>query len=135
MLASSRASLRNCRALLELDGLNEHRLTVLKNQYYRSIYLTLSNIGGVIDGKPVGESVRSQTVSFIFESLAKVPSPLFDEKWQRQILAELTGNFLPVRLLRSPGGKKALERHYRQLRHLHRAYPTLPLAEPSEWVY
>ena len=135
LLASSRASISNCRALLELDGLNEHRLTVLKNQYYRSVYLTLSNIGGVIDGKPVGESVRSQTVNFIFESLAKVPSPLFDEKWQRQILAELTGNFLPVRLLRSPGGKKALERHYRQLRRLQRAYPTLPLAEPSEWVY
>ena len=135
LLASSRATLRNCKALLKLDGLNERRLTVLKNQYYRSIYLTLSNIGGTIAGKPVSESVRSQTVNFIFESLAKVPPQLFDEKWQRQILAELTGNFLPVRLLGSPGGKKALERHYRQLRRLHRAYPDLPLAEPSDWVY
>ena len=135
LLASSKAALDNCRTLITLDGLTEHRMQLLRRYYYRRIYLTLSNIGGAIGDKPVSESVRSQTVNFIFESLAKVPPQLFDEKWQRQILAELTGNFLPVRLLGSPGAKKALERHYRQLRRLHRAYPDLPLAEPSDWVY
>ena len=114
LLASSRASLRNCRALLALDGLNEHRLTVLKHQYYRSIYLTLSNIGGVIAGKPVRESIQSRTLDFIFRGLATVPSDLRDPRLQQQILDELDGNFLPRRICEN-GGAPALQRYRRHL--------------------
>ncbi len=114
LLASSRASLRNCRALLALDGLNEHRLTVLKHQYYRSIYLTLSNIGGVIAGKPVRESIQSRTLDFIFRGLATVPSDLRDLHLQQQILDELDGNFLPRRICEN-GGAPALQRYRRHL--------------------
>ncbi|MBQ7517096.1 MAG: hypothetical protein IJU13_01545, partial [Bacteroidales bacterium] len=102
------------RALLALDGLNEHRLTVLKHQYYRSIYLTLSNIGGVIAGKPVRESIQSRTLDFIFRGLATVPPALRDLHLQQQILDELDGNFLPRRICEN-GGAPALQRYRRHL--------------------
>ena len=114
LLVSSKAALDNCRTLLTLDGLTEHRLQLLRRYYYRSIYLTLSNIGGVIAGKPVRESIQSRTLDFIFRGLATVPSDLRDPRLQQQILDELDGNFLPRRICEN-GGAPALQRYRRQL--------------------
>lgn len=121
LLASSRASLRNCRALLALDGLNEHRLTVLKHQYYRSIYLTLSNIGGRVAGKPVSECLQKRTLDFIFRGLATVPPAMRDLHLQQQILDELDGNFLPHRICEN-GGESALRRYRSHLVRLHKRW-------------
>ena len=118
LLASSKAALDNCRALLTLDGLTEHRLQLLRRYYYRSIFLTLSNIGGRVAGKPVGVCLQKRTLDFIFRGLATVPSDLRDPRLQQQILDELDGNFLPRRISEN-GGDPALQRYRR---HLDRLY-------------
>lgn len=124
LLASSKAALANCRALLTLDGLTGHRTQLLRRYYYRSIYLTLSHIGGVIDGKPVGESLQRRTLDFIFRQLATVPPALRDERLQQQILDELDGNFLPRRVYEN-GGDPALQRYRRHFARLHKRWPQL----------
>ena len=124
LLASSKAALTNCRALLTLDGLTGHRTQLLRRYYYRSIYLTLSHIGGVIDGKPVGESLQRRTLDFIFRQLVTVPPVLRDERLQQQILDELDGNFLPRRIYEN-GGDPALQRYRRHLTRLHKRWPQL----------
>lgn len=124
LLASSKAVLANCRTLLTLDGLTEHRMQLLRRYYYRSIYLTLSNIGGVIDGKSVSESLQRRTLDFIFRQLATVPPVLRDERLQRQILNELDGNFLPRRIYENEGDP-ALRRYRRHLARLHKRWPQL----------
>lgn len=124
LLASSKAALANCRALLTLDGLTGHRTQLLRRYYYRSIYLTLSNIGGVIDGKPVSESLQRRTLDFIFRQLATVPPVLRDRQLQQQILNELDGNFLPRRVCEN-GGDPALQRYRRHLARLHKRWPQL----------
>lgn len=124
LLASSKAALTNCRTLLTLDGLTGHRTQLLRRYYYRSIYLTLSHIGGVIDGKPVGESLQRRTLDFIFRQLATVPPALRDERLQQQILDELDGNFLPRRVCEN-GGDPALQRYRRHLARLHKRWPQL----------
>ena len=124
LLASSKAALANCRALLTLDGLTGHRTQLLRRYYYRSIYLTLSHIGGVIDGKPVSESLQTRTLDFIFRQLATVPPVLRDERLQQQILDELDGNFLPRRVYEN-GGDPALRRYRRHLTRLHKRWPQL----------
>lgn len=110
LLVSSKAALDNCRALLTLEGLTEHRLLLLRRYYYRSIFLTLSNIGGCISGKPVGECLQKRTLDFIFRQLATVPPALRDQRLQQHILDELNGNFLPSRISEN-GGAHALQRY------------------------
>ena len=80
--------------------------------------------GGVIDGKPVGESLQRRTLDFIFRQLATVPPVLRDERLQQQILNELDGNFLPRRVCEN-GGDPALRRYRRHLTRLHKRWPQL----------
>ena len=121
LLVSSQAALDNCRTLITLDGLTEHRMQLLRRYYYRSIYLTLSNIGGAIGDKPVPEHIQRRTLDFIFRQLASVPPALKDQRLQQQILDELDGNFLPRRI-RENGGASALERYRRYLDRLRKRW-------------
>lgn len=121
LLASSRAGLRNCRALLGLDGLTEKRLELVKKQYYRYIWLLLSNIGGTVEGQPVRGKVQRETLRCVFENLADVPPELKDEALERRILEELDGNFLPERV-RATGGKRALKCYQTRLARLRKKY-------------
>ena len=132
LLRSSRAGLGNCRTLLSLDGLTEERLQLLRKQYYRYIFLSLSNIGGVVKDRPVSRKTRRETLRFVMDALSDVPVALADTTEQQRILDELVGNFLPKRLV-STVGEKELKDHYRQLRRLHRKYPELPLKGENEW--
>ena len=50
LLRSSEAGIRNCRALLDLDGLTPKRQALLRKSYYRYVSLALSNIGGTVAG-------------------------------------------------------------------------------------
>ena len=121
LLASSAAGLNNCRALLALDGLDEMRLKLLKKQYYRYIWLSLSNIGGVAAGQRVPEKVQRKTLAFVFQALASVPQELADGKEKERILKELEGNFLPDRVEKTCG-EKALKQYKRQLKKLRKRY-------------
>ena len=121
LLLSSRAGLRNCRALLGLDGLTEKRLRLVKKQYYRYIWLLLSNIGGTVEGQPVRWRVQRETLQCVLENLAAVPPELKDEALERSILKELDGNFLPERVL-ATGGKRALKCYQTRLARLRKKY-------------
>ena len=121
LLRSSRTGLGNCRALLEMDGLTPERVDVLSSYYYNYIWLTLSNIGGVVSGTPVARQLREKTMAFVMESLASVPPQLVNTARQKRVLDELEGNFLPQRV-KENCGEKELERYYRRLRCLHRRY-------------
>ena len=121
LLASSRAGLRNCRALLGLDDLTEKRLRLVKKQYYRYIWLLLSNIGGTVEGQPVRWRVQRETLQCVLENLAAVPPELKDEALERSILKELDGNFLPERVL-ATGGKRALKCYQTRLVRLRKKY-------------
>lgn len=121
LLASSAAGIANCSALLELDGLSEERLKLLKKQYYRYVFLTLSNIGGAVHGTPVPEKIQAKTLKFIFESLQDTPAELSDEAEKKAILKELTGNFLPERIKKTKG-EKALKRYIGKVERYHRKY-------------
>ena len=134
LLRSSEAGLRNCRALLDLDGLKADRLTLLRKYYYRYLSLALSNIGGVIAGEPVDEKTRNRTLKFIFDALDKVPAQLKDERDEQRILNELVGHFLPERILRTCG-EKSLQRYGRELRRYARKHPRLPLKDEDEWIF
>ena len=114
LLRSSEAGLRNCRELLELDGLTEKRKNLLRHQYYRYVTLALSNIGGTVEGVPVDEKTRRETLRFVFDALDNVPESLKDEREKKWILSELTGNFLPKRI-RETCGEKSLKRYQREL--------------------
>lgn len=133
LLRSSGAGLRNCRALLELDGLDEARTKLLQRAYYRYVSLTLSNIGGAIDGVPVDEKTRNRTLQFVFEALDGVPPLLRDGREEQRILNELVGNFLPDRIL-CTCGKRSLKRYERELRRYARKHPRLPLKDDAEWT-
>lgn len=134
VLRSSEAGVENCRALLGMDGLNPDRVILLRKQYYRYIFLTLSNIGGVVQEEPVSRKERQKTLCFIMDSLSDVPAELLDERQQQRILDELVGNFLPERLL-TTAGEKELKNYYRQLKGLHRKYPELPLKSADQWKF
>jgi hypothetical protein len=121
LLASSAAGLRNCRALLALDGLDAERLLLLKKQYYRYIWLSLSNVGGMANGEPVPQKIQRETLEFVFKGLAEVPQEFADGKEEERILKELSGNFLPERVEKTCG-KKALKRYNRQLGKLRKRY-------------
>ena len=54
-----------------------------------------------------------------------------EEEQIRRILDELTGNFLPQRLVET-AGEKALKNHYRQLRKYRKR---LPLKNEKDWKY
>jgi hypothetical protein len=124
LLRSSRAGVDNCRALLTLDGLTPERQELLKKYYYRYISLVLSNIGGVTQGQPVSRKARRKTLSFVVDALARVPAELSDPVQERAILGELTGNFLPKRLLET-AGQKELDDYYRHLRRLQKKHTQL----------
>ena len=126
LLRSSAAGCDNCRALLALDGLDDARLKVLRKQYYRYIYLAMSNIGGTVSGKPVSRRVRRRTVEFVFKELSSTPAELLNEQTRQGVLDELVGNFLPERVLKNCG-KFALRNYYRQLRRMQRKYPELTI--------
>ena len=121
LLRSSRAGVDNCRALLALDGLTPERQALLKKYYYRYISLALSNIGGTTQGRPVTRKIRRKTLSFVMDALAHVPAELSDPVQKKAILDELTGNFLPKRLLETVG-QKELDDYYRQLKRLQKKY-------------
>jgi len=124
LLRSSRAGVDNCRALLALDGLTPERQELLQKSYYRYLSLALSNIGGVTQGKPVSRKVRRKTLSFVMDALARVPAELSDPDQEKAILGELTGNFLPKRLLET-AGQKELDDYYRHLRRLQKKHTQL----------
>lgn len=124
LLLSSTIGVNNCRALLELDGLTEERVKLLQKQYYRYIFLSLSNVGGVVQGRPVSRKVRNRTLRFVMEALSKVPPQLADAVQQKRILDELEGNFLPERVEKT-AGEKELKNYKRQLKCLYRKYPKL----------
>ena len=121
LLASSAAGLRNCRSLLALDGLDPERLLLLRKQYYRYIWLSLSNIGGAVAGEPVPQKLQRKTLEFVLGGLVEVPQELADGKEEERILKELSGNFLPERVEKTCG-KKALKRYNRQLKKLRKRY-------------
>lgn len=131
LLRSSAAGVANCRALLGLDGLDARRTGLLRSYYYRYLFLALSNVGGVTDGIPVDGKVRKKTVKFVMDALLDVPDALSDPVQERRILDELTGNFLPQRLVET-AGEKALKNHYRQLRKYRKR---LPLKDVKDWKY
>lgn len=133
LLRSSEAGLRNCRTLLNLDGLTPQRQALLRKYYYRYISLSLSNIGGTVQGVPVDEKTRNRTLKFIFDALDSVPSALKDEDDEQRILNELVGHFLPERILRTCG-EKSLARYERELRRYARKHPRLPLKDEHEWI-
>lgn len=133
LLRSSAAGICNCRALLKLDGLTEKRTALLRRQYYRYITLALSNIGGTVNGAPVDEKTRKETVRFIFDALDEVPDALKDAREEQRILNELTGNFLPERI-RETCGDKSLARYERELRRYARKHSGLALPEDNEWT-
>jgi len=131
LLRSSGAGIRNCRLLLRQDGLTAHRKDLIRHQYYRYVSLTLSNIGGVIQGVPVDEKDRERTIRFVFACLENVPEELKDQREEDRILHELTGNFLPERI-RETCGEKSLDRYYRLLRGYTAKHPGLVLPEETE---
>ena len=134
LLRSSEAGIRNCRALLDLDGLTPQRQALLRKYYYRYLSLSLSNIGGAVAGEPVDEKTRNRTLKFVFNALDDVPARLKDEREERRILDELTGHFLPERILRTCG-EKSLRRYGRELRRQARKHPRLPLKDENEWIF
>lgn len=133
LLRSSEAGLRNCRELLELDGLTEKRNSLLRHQYYRYVALALSYIGGTVYGEPVDEKTRNRTLRFVFDALDQVPEALKDGQEEQLILNELTGNFLPERI-RETCGDKSLKRYERELRRYARKHPGLVLPDENEWT-
>lgn len=133
LVRSSAAGVRNCRTLLELDGLTEKRTGFLRRQYYRYIALALSNIGGTVQGVPVDEKTRKETLKFVFEALDNVPTVLKDGREEQRILYELTGNFLPERI-RETCGDKSLKNYERELRRYARKHPGLVLPDDNEWT-
>ena len=134
LLRSSEAGIRNCRALLALDGLTPKRQALLRKSYYRYVSLALSNIGGAVAGEPVDEKTRNRTLKFVFDALDGVPAQLKDERDEQRILNELVGHFLPERILRTCG-EKSLQRYERELRRYARKHPRLPLKDENEWTF
>ena len=118
LLASSMAGIRNCKALLELDGLDEGRLGLLRKYYYRYLWLALSNIGGKVDGDPVPWKLQKKTLIFVLNGLTGVPPALKDLREEKRILDELEGNFLPERVLKNSGPEvfKAYERKIKRMK-------------------
>ena len=128
LLRSSGAGIRNCRELLELDGLTRKRTVLLRHQYYRYVSLALSNIGGTVNGVPVDEELRNDTLRFIFDALDNIPPVLKSTREEQRILNELTGNFLPERI-RKTCGEQSLKRYERELRRYVHKHPGLALPE------
>lgn len=124
LLLSSKTGVRNCRTLLGLDNLTQERVKLLRKQYYRYIFLSLSNIGGVVQGQPVSRKVRNNTLRFVFDALSSVPPQIADTEQQQNILQELEGNFLPERLEKTVS-EKELANYRQQLKRLYRQYPKL----------
>lgn len=131
LIRSCEAGIRNCRELLDLDGLTKKRAVLLRHQYYRYVALALSNIGGMVNGVPVDEKVRNKTLQFVFEALDNTPPVLKSEREEKRILNELTGNFLPERI-RETCGDKSLKRYERELRRYARKHPDLALPDDND---
>ena len=91
--------------------------------------LALSNIGGTVNGVPVDEKTRNKTLRFIFDALDNVPPVLKDVNREQRILNELSGNFLPERILKTCG-ENSLRRYERELRRYSHKHPDL--APPDE---
>lgn len=121
LLASSRAGIANCKALLELDGLTPRRTALLRKQYYRYVWLALSNIGGSVAGKPVSWQEQKKTLIFVMDALASVPLELKDPEQEKRALKELEGNFLPLRVEENCGSC-ALKKYLRQVKKLKKKY-------------
>ena len=121
LLRSSASGLRNCRMLLQLDGLDDVRLKQIQKHYYRYIMLSLSNIGGKVGDKPVGRRLRRRTVRFVMEALHDAPAEIADEKKQEAVIRELEGNFLPKRVEEN-NGKGGLRNYTRQVQRLKKKY-------------
>ena len=134
LLASSKAGLRNCRILLKDESITPERRLLLRSQYYRYIQLALSNIGGSVKGKPVSARVQRHTVAFVLDGLRDIPSELRDEGREKLILNELTGRFLPERVLKTRG-LRGLRSYYRELRLLNVHYRFPELKDEKEWNY
>ncbi|MBR6883723.1 MAG: zinc-dependent metalloprotease [Bacteroidales bacterium] len=129
LLRSSEAGIGNCCALLGMDGLTKKRTRILRRQYYQYVALALSNIGGTINGQPVDEMTRNKTLRFVFDALDNVPQVLKDEHREQRILNELSGNFLPERILRTCG-ENSLKRYEHELQRYAHKHPDL--APPDE---
>lgn len=117
LLRSSEVGVRNCIALLSLDGRNSWRTRLIRQQYYRYICLSLSNLGGCVAGVPVDWRTQNKTLRFIREALRNVPEEIYNPEREEWILKELQGNFLPKRV-RERGGEKVFERYEREVQEL-----------------
>lgn len=117
LLRSSEVGVRNCIALLSLDGRNSWRTRLIRQQYYRYICLSLSNLGGCVAGVPVDWRTQKETLRFIREALRNVPEEIYNPEREEWILKELQGNFLPKRV-RERGGEKVFERYEREVQEL-----------------
>ena len=132
LLASSSVGLRNCRILLDEDGLTPRREKLLSQQYYRYVHLALSNIGGSVKGTPVSAKVQRSTLDFVLRSLQDVPPQLRDARQEQGILDDLVGSFLPNRVYETRG-QRGLNAYYRQLRQLRDSYGVQALKDEQEW--
>ena len=121
LLVSSSAGVQNCRALLKLDGMDAHRQALARKYYYRYLWLSLSNIGGCVNGIPVKEKEQTKTLRFVLKSLSTVPEELYDEAQEKRILDELDGNFLPLRV-KETLGEKAWKRYLCRLKRARKKY-------------
>jgi len=121
LLVSSKAGVRNCCALLELDGLDENRLRLISKQYYSYLWLALSNLGGSVNGKPVRWEEQKKTLIFVAGALDGAPLQLKDPVRENRILEELEGNFLPKRVEENMG-PKGLEKYRKQVARLKKKY-------------
>ena len=106
---------------MELDGLDNERLKFLKKQYYRYIWLSLSNFGGSVQGVPVPWETYEKTFSFVQKGLLEVPTALKDREQEQRILEELWGNFLPERVYMALG-EKAFRRYEKKVNKLKKKY-------------
>lgn len=121
LLLSSAAGIRNCKRLLNLNGLTPRRRNLVSKQYYRYLWLAMSNIGGTVNGVPVPEDKQARTMAFIFADLSSVPPEIYNKEQEDQILAEFEGNFLPKRV-KETLGDKGLRRYNTRLRGLKKKY-------------
>lgn len=121
LLASSAAGIRNCKRLLNLNGLTPRRRNLVSKQYYRYLWLAMSNIGGSVNGVPVPEDKQARTMAFVFADLSSVPPEIYNKEQEDIILAEFEGNFLPKRV-KETLGEKGLRRYNTRLKGLKRKY-------------
>lgn len=116
LIKSSDKGLYNCFQLLLADGLTKERVEVIQKQYYKYIWLSLSNIGGTVHGDPVNLVKQIQTLNFVFRGLEDCPQAIYDKNEEKKILNELNGKFLPKRITDN-NGAKALKAYQKVLKY------------------